>query len=84
MNVQLIKILKLLCFKNFLNYCCQFMYYTVLGNKALSRLPTNKTREDVTESVQTCVCMFGVTKKFWELVFGAHFGTGFSPETVSR
>ena len=35
------------------------MYYTLFGNKVLSRLPTNKAGE----LDQTCVCMYGVTLK---------------------
>ena len=45
-----------------MNYC-QFMYYTLFGNKASSRSPTNKVGEDVMESDQTCVCIYGVTLK---------------------
>ena len=43
-----------------MNYC-QFMYYTLFGNEASSRLPTNKAMEDVTESDWMYVCIYGVT-----------------------
>ena len=51
------------------------MYYTLFGNKASSRSPTNKVGEDVMESDRTCVCMHGVTLKnsvisSWMLVLG--------------
>ena len=43
-----------------MNYC-QFMYYTLFGNKALLRSLTNKVGENVMESDWTCVDMHGVT-----------------------
>ena len=57
-----------------MNYC-QFMYYTLFGNKTLSRLLTNKVGEDVMESDWMCVCIYGVTfiKKKGLLVVGCSF-----------
>ena len=55
-----------------MNYC-QFMYYTLFGNKALLRLPTNKAGEDVMEPAQMCICMHGVTLKIWLLIVGCSF-----------
>ena len=41
-----------------MNYC-QFMYYTLFGNKASLRSPTNKVGKDVTESYRMCVYKWG-------------------------
>ena len=59
MNLEVIKISKLLYFLKVLDYC-QFMYYALFGNKVSLRSLTNKAGEDVMESDQTCVCMYGV------------------------
>ena len=44
---------------------CQFMYYTLFGNKASSMSPTNKAGEDVMKLDWMCVCIYGVTLKIF-------------------
>ena len=50
-----LKTVILLTLHSYINVTYQFVCYTVLCDKVSPRSPTNKVREDVTESVQMCV-----------------------------
>ena len=55
-----IKIVKTCVYKISQTIAIHLCIILLLGNKASLRSPTNKAEEDVTESVQMCVCLSGV------------------------